>query len=122
MEPQTEIVSDAPVRRRRKAAKKATATGAEESAVTGLGAVVDVTLPSVVLVPAGEPVVQRLSDQAQPEQGGFGAEEIRELMVERLPLNPRLVLASYEESGVKQLVKVFVGVNRNFRPRMMLSA
>ena len=109
-EPETEIVSDAPVRSRRKVAKKATTTGAEESAVTGVGAVVESTLPAGVAT-AGEPVVQRLPD-----------EEIRELEVVRIPANPRLVMATCEEDGVKRVVKVWVGINRNFRPRMRLRA
>ena len=109
MEPETEIVSDAPIgRSRRKAANKATEL---ESA-----------LPAVVVASAGEPVVRRLPGQAQLEQGNCGVEEIRELEVVRVPANPRLVLASYEVGGVKQVVRVLVGVNRNFRPRMRLKA
>jgi hypothetical protein len=121
-EPETEIVSDAPVRLRRKAAKKATAADADKTVVTGFGAVLESAQPCVVVASAGEPVVQQLRDQAQPEQDGCGAEEIRELVVERIVQNPRLVLASYEVDGVKQVVKVWVGVNRNFRPRMRFSA
>jgi hypothetical protein len=123
MEPETEIVSDGPIgRSRRKAAKKATAAGADESVVTGFGAVLESAIPAVVVGTAGELVVRRLPDRVQPEQGGCGAEEIRGLVVERIVPNPRLVLASYEVDGRKQLVKVWVGVNRNFRPRMRLRA
>jgi hypothetical protein len=111
MEPETEIVSDAPVRPRRKAVKKATAAGADKSAVTGFGAVLESAEPAVVVASAGEPVVCQLPD-----------EEIRELVVERLVPNPRMVLASYELDGRKQVVKVWVGVNRNFRPKMRLRA
>jgi hypothetical protein len=75
-----------------------------------VGAVVESTLPAVVAT-AGEPVVQRLPD-----------EEIRELVVERLPLNPKMVLASYEKDGQKRVVRVVVGVNRNFKVRMRLKA
>jgi hypothetical protein len=122
MEPETEIVSDTPVRLRRKAAKKATPAGADKSVVTGLGAVLESGLPAVVAASTGEPVVQQLCDQAQLERGSCGNEETRELVVERIVPNPRLVLASYEVDGRKHLVKVWVGVNRNFRPRMRLSA
>jgi hypothetical protein len=109
-EPETEIVSDAPVgRSRRRAAKKA--TGLESA------------LPAVVVESAGEERVQLQSDQAQLEGvQRQPAEEIRELVVERLPLNPRMVLASYEEDGVKRVVRVWVGVNRNFKVRMRLKA
>ena len=122
-EPEIEIVSDAPIgRSRRKASKKATAAGADKSVVTGFGAVLESALPAVVVRTAGELVVRRLPDRVQPEQGGCGAEEIRELVVERIVPNPRLVLASYEMDGRKQVVKVWVGINRNFRPRMRLRA
>jgi len=63
-----------------------------------------------------------LPDQAEPEQNDCDAEEIRELTVERIPLNPRLVLASYEVDGRKQVVRVMVGINRNFKVRMRLKA
>ena len=107
-EPEKEIVSDAPVgRSKRKAAKKATEL---ESA-----------LPGEVVKTAGKPVVQRLPDQAEPEQNDCDAEEIRELTVERIPLNPRMVLASYEVDGRKQVVRVMVGINRNFKVRMRLT-
>jgi hypothetical protein len=104
-EPETEIVSDAPSgRSRRKAAKKATE--------------LESVIPGEVVGTVGEPVVQRLRDQAQPPD-----EEIRELTVEKLPLNPRMAWASFEEpDGRKQVVLVFVGINRNFRPRMKLRA
>jgi hypothetical protein len=116
MEAETEIVSDVPVRSRRKAAKKATAVGADKPAVTGFGAGVESPHPTV------EPVVRRLPVPVEPDQGGCGAEEIRELVVERVPQNPRLVLASYEVDGRKQVVRVWVGVNRNFKVRMRLKA
>ena len=122
MEPEIEIVSDAPVRLRRKAAKKATEACTNGFAVTGLEAVPESALAAVVVASAGEPVDRRLSDQPQLEQGDCGAQEIRELVVERIPLNPRMVLASYEVDGRKQVVLVFVGINRNFRPRMRLRA
>ena len=110
MEPETEIVSDAPIgQSRRKAAKKATEL---ESA-----------LPGEVVGTAGEPVVRRLRDQAHPEQvQRLPDQEICELEVVRVPPNPRLVLGSYEKDGVKQVVKVWVGINRNFKPRMKLKA
>jgi hypothetical protein len=109
-EPETEIVSDTPVRLRCKAAKKVAAIHAN-------------TKTELVKDELAEPVSGRLANQAQPEQSGGGAEEIRELVVEKLPLNPRMVWASYEGlKGEKQLVKVWVGVNRNFKPRMILKA
>jgi len=95
MEPEIEIVSDAPIgRSRRKVAKKATEAGADKCAVTSFGAVPGSTEPAVVMASAGKPVVGRLPD-----------EEIRELVVERLPLNPRLVLASYTVDGRKEIVR-----------------
>jgi hypothetical protein len=144
-EPETEIVSDARVRLTRKAAKRAyppsesTVTQevtnealsrgadalASKDAATIQRAIQDAfndaqaekTLdqrartPSVVVAGGGEPTVGSLPD-----------EEIRELEVLRIPLNPRLVLASLDEGGPKQVVRVWVGVNRNFRPRMRLRA
>ena len=121
-EPETEIVSDTPVRLRRKAAKKATPAGADKSVVTGLGAVLESGLPAVVAASTGEPVVQQLCDQAQLERGSCGNEETRELVVERIVPNPRMVLASYEKDGQKRVVRVVVGVNRNFKVRMRLKA
>ena len=120
-EPETEIVSDAPIgRSKRREAKKATGACAEKSAVTVFES--ERAHPVVVEAAASEPVERRLSDQAQLEQGGCGAEEIRELVVERLVPNPRMVLASYEEDGQKRVVRVVVGVNRNFKVRMRLKA
>jgi hypothetical protein len=109
-EPETEIVSDAPIgRSKRKAAKKTTE--------------LEGAFPSDFVASAGEPVAQWLPDQAHPEQVQWQPEEeIRELTVEKLPLNPRMVLASYEVNGGKVIVKVMVGVNKNFRSRMKLSA
>jgi hypothetical protein len=108
------LLSEIAMRSRRKAAKKATAVGADKPAVTGFGAGLESAHPAV------EPVVRRQPDEAQPEQGSCGAEEIRELVVERVPQNPRLVLASYTVDGRKEIVRVWVGVNRNFRPWMKL--
>jgi hypothetical protein len=123
MEPETEIVSDAPMRSRRKAAKKATARGAEKPGVTGFGAVLQSAEPTVDEGAAGEEREQQLPDQAQLEVVVRQPdEEIRELVVERLAANPRMVLASYEEDGVKRVVKVWVGVNRNFKVRLRLRA
>jgi len=119
-EPETEIVSDAPIgRSKRREAKKATGACAEKSAVTVFES--ERAHPAVVEAAASEPA-RRLSDQAQPEQGGCGAEEIRELVVERIVPNPRMVLASYEKDGQKRVVRVVVGVNRNFKVRMRLKA
>jgi hypothetical protein len=94
-----------------KEAGAATVAAAEQSATAGGEAVKERAELAVVEERAGEERGRRLPD-----------EEIRELMVERIVPNPRLVLASYEARGVKQLVKVWVGVNRNFRPRMTLKA
>jgi hypothetical protein len=117
-EPETEIVSDAPIgRSKRREAKKATGACAEKSAVTVFES--ERAHPVVVEAAASEPVERRLSDQAQLEQGGCDAEEIRELVVERIVPNPRMVLASYEKDGQKRVV---VGVNRNFKVRMRLKA
>jgi hypothetical protein len=110
-EPETEIVSDAHVRLTRRAAKKATGACADKSAVTVFEADLESVEPAVVVATAGEPTVGSLPD-----------EKIRELEVVRIPLNPRLVLASLDEGGPKQVVRVWVGVNRNFRPRMRLRA
>jgi hypothetical protein len=124
MEPEIEIVSDAPTgRSRRKAAKKSTATGAEESTVTGKGAELDSAQPCVVVAPANEPVVRRLPDEAEPEVvQRLPDREVCELEVMRLPANPRLILAYCELDGVTQVVRVWVGINKNFRPRMRLKA
>ena len=120
-EPETEIVSDAPIgRSKRREAKKATGACAEKSAVTVFES--ERAHPVVVEAAASEPVERRLSDQAQLEQGGCDAEEIRELVVERIVPNPRMVLASYEKDGQKRVVRVVVGVNRNFKVRMRLKA
>ena len=120
-EPETEIVSDAPIgRSKRREAKKATGACAEKSAVTVFES--ERAHPAVVEAAASEAVERRLSNQAQLEQSGCGAEEIRELVVERLVPNPRMVMASFEEGGVKRIVKVWVGINRNFQPRMRLRA
>jgi hypothetical protein len=117
MEAEIEIVSDAPIGRlRRKAAKEATAVGADKPAVTGFGAGLESAHPAV------ERVVRRQPVPVEPDQGGCGAEEIRELVVERVPQNPRLVLASYTVAGRKEIVRVWVGVNRNFKVRMRLKA
>lgn len=89
-------------------ANATTVAAADKSAAAGCEAVKKILSPAVV--------------EGSAEGGGIGVQEIRELMVERLAPNPRLVLASYEEAGRKQLVRVFVGVNRNFRPRMRLKA
>ena len=120
-EPETEIVSDAPIgRSKRREAKKATGACAEKSAVTVFES--ERAHPVVVEAAASEPVERRLSDQAQLEQGGCDAEEIRELVVERIVPNPRMVLASYEKDGQKRVVRVVVGLNRNFKVRMRLKA
>jgi hypothetical protein len=50
------------------------------------------------------------------------AEEICELEVVRIPPNPKLVMACYETGGSKQIVRVWVGINKNFVPRMRLRA
>ena len=87
----------------KRGARKAPAEEADKSAV------VESVVSAVV---AGEQRVQQM-----PE------EEIRELGVVRIPANPRLVLANYEQlDGVQQLVRVWVGINRNFKPRMRLKA
>jgi hypothetical protein len=112
MEPETEIVSDAPVgRSRRRAVKKATEACADKSGGAVFEAGLKSAEPSVVVATAGEPVERRIPD-----------EEIRELVVEKLPLNPRMVLCSFEEEGVKRVVRVWVGINKNFKPRMVLRA
>src|SRR5262245_35549259 len=49
-------------------------------------------------------------------------EEIWELAVERIPPNPRMVLAAYEVDGRKEVVRVWVGINRNFKVKMKLMA
>jgi hypothetical protein len=110
MEPEIEIVSDAPIGRlRRKVTKKATE--------------LESVLPADAVVSAGEERMQLQADQAQPEGvERQPVEEIRELEVVRIPLNPRLVMAAYEAYGRKEVVKVWVGINRNFRPRMRLRA
>src|SRR5262245_53675257 len=102
MEPETEIVSDAPPRAKPRAAKKATATGGDKPTVTGFGAGTESAESALVIgatfdrnrSDADEPIVRWPPDEAQVEQGGHGAEGIRELEVVRIPLNPRLVLAS----------------------------
>jgi len=102
---------------RSKEAEKATAAGADKAAVP------ESAHPVVVVASAGEPADRRLPDQAQLERiQRLPDEEIRELVVARVPPNPRLVLAAYEEDGRKEVVRVWVGVHRNFKMRMTLRA
>jgi len=128
MEPETEIVSDAPVRSRRKAAKKAAPerreavvgmsddviTQREIAAILGVG-VGTVARDQHPAAPNGARDAQIIAQAMQPE-------EIRELEVVRVVPNPRMVLASYEKDGQKRVVRVVVGVNRNFKVRMRLKA
>jgi hypothetical protein len=95
-----------------KEASAATVAAADKSATAGSEAVKERALLAVVVDSAGRESGARLAD-----------EEIRELVVERIVANPRLVLASYEVDGRKQLVKVWIGSsNRNFGPQMRLWA
>jgi hypothetical protein len=127
MEPETEIVVELPgLPLRHKRAKKTvserheavmemtTNRGAQRETEACNDAPAQEQAHSPIVTPEG---VRRLSDEGQAPE-----EEMRELTVEKRPLNPRLVLASYEEGGVKRVVKVWVGANRNFRPRMVLKA
>jgi hypothetical protein len=112
MAPETEIVSDAPFgRSKRRAAKKATEACADKSAVTVFEADLESVEPAVVVATAGEERVRRVPDA-----------EVRELVVERIVPNPRMVLGSYWDGDEKRVVKVWVGINKNFRPRMTLKA
>lgn len=53
---------------------------------------------------------------SEPSQSG-----VVEVEIVRLCLNPRLVMARYKEGTVERVIKVRVGVNRFFRPRMKLA-
>jgi hypothetical protein len=105
MEPETEIVSDAPIGRlKHKAAKKATVP---ESAH-----------PAVVVGTDGEPVVRRQPDEEkEPIEG-----ESVKLKVLRVCPNPRLIWCVYQDDGLERRVLVRVGRNKNFTPRMELQA
>jgi predicted transcriptional regulator len=127
MEPESEIVSDVPVGPRRKAAKKAAPERREaikEMTVGGMTQreIGDVLGVSQAAVGIDLKLEQNCSKDAATIERAIQDAEIREFVVERIPQNPRLVLAAYEEDGVKQVVKVWVGINRNFRQRMRLSA
>jgi hypothetical protein len=57
-----------------------------------------------------------LEGKKEPSKSG-----VVEVEVVRLCLNPRLLMARYKEGTAEQVIKVKVGVNRNFRPRMKLA-
>jgi len=121
MQPETEIVSDAPVgRARRKAVKKA--TEACDKCASNFETDLESVEPGVVENSSGRSEEFFVERASEPVMRRLPAEEIRELVVEKLPLNPRLVLASFEEGGVKHVVRVVVGINRNFKVRMRLKA
>jgi hypothetical protein len=56
-----------------------------------------------------------LDEKKEPSKSG-----VVEVEVVRLCLNPRLLMARYKEGTAERVIKVKVGVNRNFRPRMKL--
>jgi hypothetical protein len=57
-----------------------------------------------------------LDEKKEPSKSG-----VVEVEVVKLCLNPRLVMARYKEGTVERVIKVKVGVNRNFRSRMKLA-
>jgi hypothetical protein len=112
MAAETEIVSDAPSSRlKRRGAKKARAACVEASAVAVFEAEPESVEPAACVARAGEERVRREPDG-----------EVRELVVERMVPNPRMVLGSYWDGEEKRVVKVWVGSNKNFKVRMRLKA
>jgi hypothetical protein len=57
-----------------------------------------------------------LDEKKEPSKSG-----VVEVEVVKLCLNPRLVMARYKDGTVERVIKVKVGVNRNFRSRMKLA-
>jgi hypothetical protein len=55
---------------------------------------------------------------ALDEKKELSTSGVVEVEVVKLCLNPRLLIARYKEGTVERVIKVKVGVNRNFRPRM----
>ena len=78
------------------------------------------------------PAVMRTGSVAASEPDALGRESapdretepsksgVVEVEVVKLCLNPRLVMARYKEGTVERVIRVRVGVNRNYRPRMKL--
>jgi hypothetical protein len=76
------------------------------------------------------PAVMRTGSVATSERVAVGGQSaldekkelstsgVVEVEVVKLCLNPRLLIARYKEGTVERVIKVKVGVNRNFRPRM----
>ena len=107
-----EIIEARPVRRRRKKKNETLVKSFEASEA---------------------PAVMRTGSVAASEQGAVGGQSsldwekepsksgVVEVEVVRLCLNPRLLMARYKEGTVERVIKVKVGVNRNYRPRMKLA-
>ena len=106
MEPETEIVSDAPVRSRRKAAKKAAPERRE--AVVGMSDDVITQREIAAILGVGVGTVARDQHPAAPN-GARDAQIIAQAM-------------QPEEIRELEVVRVVVGVNRNFKVRMRLKA